>query len=258
MVALPELLELLSVWLVPFTRFGAFMLAAPIFGSQLVPMRVRLLLTIALSVAAWPVVRANIDPVAITNAGLSFELVLVLGHEVFVGVSLGFACQLFFHLFVMAGQIISMQMGLGFAAMVDPTNGVSVGIVSQLFMMLVILLFLAMNGHLVLFEVLIGSYSVAPGIMSGASWDLALLGGWLFGGALLIALPAVTALLMVNLTFGVLTRSAPQLNIFSIGFPMTLLLGVVIIWVSMGNWLPQFDRLAIEFFEILRAQAGLR
>ncbi len=164
--------------------------------------------------------------------------------------------MVFFQLFTVAGQIIAMQMGMGFASMVDPTNGVSVTVISQFFLMMVSLTFVAMNGHLVVLEVLIEGFLRSPTSIDGGlpqlSWQIASLGSWMFGGAVLIALPAVTSLLVVNLAFGVMTRAAPQLNIFSIGFPLSLLFGLVIVWVTLYGFTPQFEGLSQWYFEWTR------
>ena len=147
------------------------------------------------------------------------------------------------------------------ASMVDPANGISVAVLGQFLLMLVTLLFLAMNGHLVVFEVLAESFVTLP-VGSGLLLDhyLAIAGrlGWVLGAGLLLALPAVTALLVVNIAFGVMTRAAPQLNIFAIGFPLTLVLGLVIVWLGMADILAQYQDLAREALLWLRELAQVR
>ena len=142
--------------------------------------------------------------------------------QILIGVMLGFVLQLFFQVFIVSGQLLAMQMGLGFASMIDPANGVSVPVIGQFFNMLVILLFFAMNGHLVVLEILTESFVTLPigGWLVGTNhfWEVAGKLGWVLGAGLLLVLPAITALLVVNLAFGLMTRAAPQLNIFSIGF----------------------------------------
>ena len=131
--------------------------------------------------------------------------------------------------------------------------------IGQLFMILVTLLFLAMNAHLVVFEVLAESFFTLPvgsGFLVENYLEIALKLGWVMGAALLMVLPAVTALLVVNLAFGVMTRAAPQLNIFSIGFPLTLVLGMVIVWIGMADILSQYQRFATEALQFLREMAG--
>ena len=120
-------------------------------------------------------------------------------------------------------------------------------------MLLVALLFLSMNGHLVLLQYVLESYRVSATFTPLMAGEMVKMATFMFSGALLVALPAVTALLLVNLAFGVLTRAAPQLNVFSLGFPMTLMFGVVVMWVSSAGWLPQFDALSREFFALLNS-----
>jgi flagellar biosynthetic protein FliR len=238
---------LLLQGLFAFCRIGAFVSVSPIFGSRLVPTRVRLLIALALTAVMLPSLPQQPE----SFFSLSPAFWLRIASEVLMGVALGFATQLFFHLFVMGGQIIALQMGLGFASMFDPDNGAGVTVVGQFYMLMVTMVFLAMNGHLVLLQFVLESYRVSTFFTPEMGGDMVELGAFMFGGALLVSLPAVTALLLVNLAFGVLTRAAPQLNIFSLGFPMTLLFGVIVLWVSSAGWLPQFDALSLEFFALL-------
>ena len=146
-----------------------------------------------------------------------------------------------------------MQMGLGFAAMVDPGNGVQVTVWSQFFLMLVTLSFLAVNGHLLLLEILIKGYQLSTfgfgATLPEMGLGIARLGGWMFVGGVLLAVPAVASLLIVNLAFGVMNRSAPQLNVFALGFPFSLIFGLVIIWFLLSGWTDQFHRLLGDFLD---------
>jgi flagellar biosynthetic protein FliR len=145
--------------------------------------------------------------------------------------------------------------------MVDPANGVNVAVIGQFLTMLVTLLFLAINGHLVVFEVLTESFTTLPvgsGLLVNHFWDLVGRLSWVLGAALLLVLPAITALLVVNIAFGVMTRAAPQLNIFSIGFPLTLVLGLGIFWISLADILPHYHALASEALQWMRELARAR
>jgi len=234
----------------PLFRIASLLMTMPLFGTQLVPNRVRLYLALAITVVLAP----SLPPMPEVDA-VSLRAFLLVLEQVLIGAVMGFALQLFFHAFVVAGQILAVQMGLGFASMVDPTNGVSVPVIGQFFTMLVTLLFLAMNGHLVVFEVLAESFVTLPvggGLMAAHFWELATRLGWVLGAGLLLALPAITALLVVNIAFGVMTRAAPQLNIFSIGFPLTVAMGLVIIWIGMADILSQYQVLATDALQLLR------
>ena len=130
-----------------------------------------------------------------------------------------------------------MQMGLGFASLVDPQNGQTVPVISQFYLIFVSLIFVSINGHLVLIQVLAESFVTMPigsgGLAIESFRDIALLGSWMYAAAILIALPAIGSLTMVNLAFGILSRAAPQISPFSIGFPMSIILGFVIMLVTL-------------------------
>lgn len=243
-------------YLFPLFRIAALLMSMPIIGTRVVPVRVRLYLSLAICLVLVPTL-----PAAPQVDALSLQTLILIAQEILIGVMLGFTLQLFFHAFVIAGQIVSMQMGLGFASMVDPTNGISVPVIGQFFTMLVTLLFLAMNGHLVVFEVLAESFVTLPvggGFLTNQYWEISTKLGWVFGAALILVLPAITALLVVNLAFGVMTRAAPQLNIFSIGFPLTLLLGLFIVWVGLADILAHYQTFASEALLMLREMAQAR
>ncbi|WP_447591880.1 flagellar biosynthetic protein FliR [Aquipseudomonas campi] len=240
-------------FLLPLFRIASMLMVMPIIGTQLVPTRVRLYLALAISALLVP----TLPPMPQVDA-ISLQSMLLIGEEVLIGVMFGFVLQLYFQLFTIAGQIIAMQMGLGFASMVDPSNGVSVPVIGQFLLMLVTLLFLAMNGHLVVFEVLAESFVTLPaggGLLTNHYWVLAGKLSWVLAAGLLLALPIITALLVINLAFGVMTRAAPQLNIFSIGFPLTLVVGMFIFWVGLSDFLAHFQVLTTEALQQLRELA---
>src|SRR5450830_550387 len=244
----------ISTWvasfILPLFRVTAVLMSMPVFGTTLVPRRIRLYFAVAITVAPMPPVNA-----------LDLSALMLIAEQILIGSLLGFSLQLFFQAFVIAGQIISIQMGMGFASMVDPTNGVSAAVIGQFLTMLVTLLFLAMNGHLVVFEVLTESFTTLPvgsGLVVNHFWELVGRLSWVLGASLLLVLPAITALLVVNIAFGVMTRAAPQLNIFSIGFPLTLVLGMGIFWIGMADILNQYQPLATDALQFLRDLARAR
>jgi flagellar biosynthetic protein FliR len=249
--------EQIGAWvgsfLLPLFRIAALLMFMPIIGTQLGSARIRLYLSLAICLAIMP----TLPPMPVIDA-INVQAFIWIAQEILIGVMLGFVLQLFFQVFAIAGQIVAMQMGLGFASMVDPANGISVPVIGQVFMILVTLLFLAMNAHLVVFEVLTESFFTLPiggGFLVENYWGIANKMSWVLGAALLVVLPAVTALLVVNLAFGVMTRAAPQLNIFSIGFPLTLVLGMVIVWIGMADILAQYQVFATEVLQFLREMA---
>ncbi len=244
-----ELVEWMNRFMWPLFRISSFFMAVPLIGTQLVPVRVRLGLALAVTVVIAPLL-----PAMPVMEGLSPQVFVIIVQQMLIGFVLGFMVQVLFHLFVVAGQLVSSQMGLGFASMSDPTNGVSVVILAQFYLMMVMMMFLAMDGHLVLIEVIVGSFYIMTvgAVVSGdVLWQVASAGSWMFAGALLLAIPAVIALLIVNFAFGIMTKAAPQLNIFSIGFPFTMLFGLFITWVSMAGFLGQYRHVSAQVLEMV-------
>ena len=240
-------------FILPLFRIAAVLMTMPIIGTKMVPGRIRLYLALAITVVVVP----GLPPMPEVNP-LSLSGLLLIAEQILIGAVFGLSLQLFFQIFVVAGQVVAIQMGMAFASMVDPVNGVNVAVVSQFLSMLVTLLFLSMNGHLVVFEVITESFTTLPvgdGLIVNHFWDLAGRLSWVLGAALLLVLPAITALLVVNIAFGVMTRAAPQLNIFSIGFPLTLVLGLGIFWVVLADILSHYQALATEALQWLRELA---
>lgn len=231
-------------------RIGSLFMTMPVIGTQLVPVRIRLFLAMAVTAVVAPHV-----PQAPLLDALALGTWVLIAEQILIGAAMGFVLQLLFQIHVLAGQIIAMQMGLGFASMNDPGMGISVAVVAQVFTMLVTLLFLAMNGHLVVIEVLVESFTTLPigeTLVVSDFYALALRLSWVISAALLVGLPAITALLIVNLSFGVMMRAAPQLNIFSIGFPLTLVFGLFIMWVLLSSVAEQYQLVTSETLIWLR------
>ena len=215
---------------------------APIFGARMVPQRARLVVALLLTWIVLPLLPEvpALDPLSLPGA-------LVTAQQLVIGLAIGFSLQLVFATLVIAGQTIAMGMGLGFAQMVDPQNGVNVPVIGQYYVVVATLLFLALNGHLALIRVLVDSFQSLPvGVDALTREDFRAIAYWgtrMFADAIMVALPAVASILLVNLAFGVVSRSAPQLNIFGVGFPVTLTLGFVILVFAVANLLPQMQHL---------------
>lgn len=188
---------------------------------------------------------------------MSLSSFLVIAQQLLTGFALGFLVQVLFQLFIVGGQFVAMQNGLGFSSMIDPTNGLSVTAVSQIYLMTVNLVFFAVDGHLALIRLIVESFSSLPVGTNGISPDnlyaIALQGSWMLENAVLLALPAVIALLIVNVAFGVMSRVASQLNIMSIGFPMNMVTGALILWLTLSSIVPLFERTMEENFELVKA-----
>lgn len=240
-----------SDFLWPFFRIAAFFMIVPVMGSRVVPTRIRLGLSFVITTALFPI----LPPMPVIEV-VGLESLLIIAQQLLIGLTLGFIVLTILHIFILAGQTISMQMGLGFASMVDPANGINVAVLSQWYQVLVTLVFLAINGHLVVIEVMADSFQVMP--VGPISFDresfmaVAQFGAWLFKASLMLALPAISALLLVNLTFGIMTRAAPQLNVFVLGFPITMLAGLVIVWASYWAAFPMVQELLDEHVRFMR------
>jgi flagellar biosynthetic protein FliR len=216
----------------PLLRVSGLLLIAPVFGANVVPARVKVVLALALAVIVAPLaaVPQGLRP-------LSADGVLAMAMQLAIGVAIGFAVQLAFDALVLAGQTIAMTMGLGFATLVDPSRGASTPVLSQFFLILGLLLFLSVDGHIAVIGVLVESFRWAPvgtaGLSTDGLWMMVLWGGRIFESGLVIALPAVVALLGMNLGMGIVSRAAPQLNLFAVGFPVAMVFGFVVMLLSL-------------------------
>ncbi|KEQ16336.1 flagellar biosynthetic protein FliR [Endozoicomonas numazuensis] len=249
----------LSAWvgqfLWPFIRISTLFMFMPLIGATSVPARVRLVMGLSIAFLIM-----NIIPAVPVVEPLSIEALGIMIHELAIGLTGALLLQIFMATFTTAGQMMSMQMGLGMAVMVDPVNGVSIPILAQFFQLLSFLMFLSLNGHLIVIELLINSFYLLPvsaDIHFSDSLDqLIKLGAWMFSSALLISLPAITAMMVVNFTFGVMNRAAPQLNVFSLGFPMSMLCGLLALLLSVANISGIYLQLTEESMALLRAMWG--
>ncbi|MGB5256520.1 MAG: flagellar biosynthetic protein FliR [Woeseiaceae bacterium] len=232
-IPIAPILETLAVYIWPFVRIGAFLMVMPLIGGSFTPLRVRLLLAIALTIAIAPII-----PPAVTQDVLSVAGLVTMIQEIAIGVALGFLVQLVFDAIALGAQVIAMSMGLGFAVFLDRARGISIPVLGQLFLMLSMLIFLSIDGHLAMIQLLADSFRAWPmgegGVTLPVLSELLVWTAQLFIFAVKIALPAVTALLIVNLAFGVMSRAAPTLNLFAVGFPVSMLLGFVVIFLNMG------------------------
>jgi flagellar biosynthesis protein FliR len=222
----------LWLWLVAMIRPGAAMLAAPIFGAAAVPVQLRVILALAIGIAAQSSVTFTIPP---GGVGSVAGLALVAG-EVLCGVAIGFALQIGYAAALVAGETISNAMGLGFAQMVDPQTGSSTPVVGQFLSIITTFILLGMDGHLMLIGFVVDSYQALPpgaGMMPGSALKaLVDFGGAMFGAGLTIALPVAFTLILVQIVMAMLARSAPSLNLFSVGLPATLLAGLVLLAIG--------------------------
>lgn len=240
-IVLTTVTDWLAQHLWPLTRVSSLFLSMAIFSGSTVNTRVKVLLSITIVFAISPMLPAvNVQYELVSPASM-----LITAQQILIGVAIGFVSLMVLQTFVLAGQAIAMQIGLGFAQMVDPTNGQSVPVLSQFFLMLATLMFLAVDGHLLMIRFVVESFTAIPigegTITTDAMWKIIEWGGVMYAAALASMLSAIIALLLINFAFGVMTRAAPQLNIFSIGFPITMVAGLLILYLTIGGFVTHFE-----------------
>lgn len=252
----------LEAWLVafmfPLARILGLLASAPVFNNAAMPARIRLATGLAITLALAPVL-----PPMPTLAPGSWGGLAILAQQMLIGLLMGFTLRIIFTAVDIAGDLIGLQMSLSFAVLYDPQNAGQTPVLSEFLGLLVTLLFLAMNGHLLTLSVLAESFRLIP--VSTASLASATFGtflGWtsiMFAAGLLLALPLIAALLIANLAMGVLARVAPQLNIFAVGFPVTLMAGFIVLMFSIPYLGAAMERLFDQAFraleQVLRAAA---
>jgi flagellar biosynthetic protein FliR len=234
----------LNAWLIsfiwPLTRILGLIMVAPIFGHASVPRHVKIGLGIFITLIVAP----TLPPMPDVGLG-SWSGLLILVQQLLIGVAIGFTMRVVFAAVDAAGEIVGLQMGLGFASFFDPQSAGQTLVISQFFNILAALLFLAVNAHLLLISVLVDSFLSLPvsthPLSAAGFYNVAAFGSSLFSVGLQLALPLIAILLMTNLALGILTRSAPQLNIFAIGFPITLGVGLVMLNLTLPYFGPQFE-----------------
>ena len=236
----------LSAWLAlfifPFIRILALVASAPIFGNKQVLIRVKIGLALLLTIIIAPTLPTQpaVDPASALG-------LLMLLQQLLAGLAMGFTMRLIFTAVEMSGDIAGMQMGLGFASFFDPQNASFTPVVAQFLGIIAALAFLGMDGHLYMLEALADSFHTFPVSAAMPSavalHTLAAWGGSIFTYALQLSMPVIGALLITNLALGILTRSAPQLNIFAIGFPVTLAVGFAVLALSLPYFAPLLEHI---------------
>lgn len=223
----------IAAFFYPMVRILALLAAAPPFSNAAVPIRIKLILGLAISLALVPALPA-LPPIS-PGSG---EGMLILGQQMLIGMAMGFAMRLTIAAIDYAGEAIGLQMGLGFATFYDPDNTSQTPVVSEFLSLLGLLVLLSINGHLMIMATLAHSFTVLPIVgtsLAAGSWsNFAHAGAIIFSSGLILALPVIAALLITNVALGVLTRAAPQLNLFAVGFPITLIAGFVMLILSLS------------------------
>ncbi|MDW2983374.1 flagellar biosynthetic protein FliR [Rhodanobacter sp. KK11] len=234
-------------------RVSGLCLVAPVFSATVVSARIRIGVVVLLSLVLAPLAPAAIDP-------LSGDGVATMAGQVLIGAAVGFVLKLVFEAVAFGGELVGQSMSLGFAEVVSPQAGGRSNVLSQFYLLLVTLLFLAMDGHLRLIALLADSFhSLPPGVPTiDANGLHAVLGfaAQLFAGAVRVALPAMTSLLVVNIGFAAISRAAPSMNLFAVGFPITVSLGFIALWLSLRSLPGAFEALQDDAWSLMRNLLG--
>ncbi|MDP1766897.1 MAG: flagellar biosynthetic protein FliR [Methylotenera sp.] len=235
--------DLLQTWIIsllwPLTRIMGVIATAPIFSHASIPKRVKLGLGVMLTLIIVP----TLPPLPQFEI-FSFQGLLILVQQLIIGVAIGFSMRLVFAAVDLAGQLIGMSMGLGFAMFYDPQSQGQSTALNRFLVMLAMLIFLSLDGHLLIVTAVANSFITMPIAVGGGGIDpmkIAMWGETIFSVGLLLALPAVTALLITNMALGILTKTAPQLNMFGIGFPITLSIGFLVLALSLPGMLKPIE-----------------
>ena len=234
----------------PFVRLLALISSAPLFSQSAAPAPVKVGLALALTVAIAPALghMPHID----LN---SYQAILVIIQQTLIGLAMGMVMQILFAAVEIGGEFIGLQMGLSFASFFDPTQGATTAVLQQFFNILTLMLFLAFDGHLLLLSTLVHSFDILPvGLdsLNDQGWLVVIeWGSSIFSSGLLMALPIICALLTMNLAMGVLNRAAPQLTVFSIGFPISLISGLLLLTAVVPHSSAFFESLFQQGYETL-------
>ena len=221
----------IAAFMFPFLRIFGLILAEPLLGNRVVPVaaKVGLALFVTLMLAPLLPLMPSVEPASAAG-------VLIGAQQLLIGLSMGFCIRIALTAAETAGQLAGLQMGLGFAVFFDPQSQAQTAVVGQFLGLFAILVFLSLNGHYVVLSALVESFRALPissepvsalGLRAVVEW-----GGAIFSAGLLISLPVVAALLIANIAVGIMTRAAPQLNIFAVGFPVTLTTGFVALYLA--------------------------
>jgi len=250
----------LATFIFPLARVLAFVASAPVLSNAALSPLVRLSLGLAVGLGLAPA----LPPMPPISPG-SWLGIAVLVQQVLIGVVLGFTLRIVFAAVDVAGELIGLQMGLSFASFYDPQTSAQTPVIAEFLGLLTTLLFLAMNGHLLMLSVLAESFKLLPvAVAPFAAKGLLALLSWaatLFSAGLMLALPVITALLIANIALGVLARVAQSLNIFAVGFPVTIVAGFAVLMLSLPHFGAALERLYEQGFValsgVMRAGGGL-
>ncbi len=256
---LQGLITVILQFFVAMLRIGAFMISSPLLGARWVPLQVRLTMSVMLTLVIWQYTAPVSVEVLTSN-----QVIFIVFSEIIIGLSAGLILTIWFSAVMLAGEKVAGSSGLSFAAQIDPSTGGQTPVVSQIFYLFLLVLFTSTDGHLVAINTLLDSYRILP-IGITPSFDIFIsagisAAGTMFYAASIIMLPFSVILLLINVSIGIITRSAPSLNLFSIGFPITLIGIFFVLYFSTNSLANSLSNLTdsslINLKEIMEGMFG--
>jgi flagellar biosynthetic protein FliR len=247
---LNAVMSVMAKFMLASLRIGAFLVVSPIFGSTAIPVQVRVIVAAFLAVMVM-----GYSEVPDIESFSELRIIGVMITELLIGIAAGLILTIWFSAAVLAGEKIATSAGLGYAAQIDPNSGGQTPVVSQMLSLFMIILFLGVNGHLVVLRTMLESYDYLP-IGAMPAWGAFIKGGIgaasaMFVAASIIMLPIAIIMLLINLAVGVITRSSPQLNLFSFAFPISLLAIFILFYLSVDSMSHALKDLGISAMENL-------
>ena len=234
-------------------RVGSFFLASPLFGYRIIPLQARIVISFAISFLIYDKVDIpNIESLA------GFPLFSIILVELLIGVTSGLLLTILFSASNLAGEKIAASTGLSFAGLIDPESGAQTPVLSQILSLFMIVVFLSLDGHLLAISVILESYNVLP--IGSTNINLSMIklgidaGGLMFKFGALIMLPVVVGITLLNVIIGIVTRSAPTLNLFSFGFPITMIFAFFLLYVcsiTIGSNFSNLTNVSVDFISRL-------
>lgn len=254
-VTLDQLYAWINAFIWPFIRIAAMVGTAPLLSESSIPARVKVGLSVMLALIVMP----TLEPMP-TLATASWTALWIMGQQILIGIALGLTMRIIFAAVQTAGEFIGLQMGLSFASFFDPATGSNTAVLARLLNTITLLVFIAMNGHLLMIGGLVRTFEVLP--IAGATLDV---NGWgvllewseeIVVSGLLLALPVMIVLLTINLSLGILNRTAQQLSVFAVGFPISLTVGLTILAVVLPQISPFLERLFQQGYDTMGSLVG--
>jgi len=249
-VTIEQLYAWINAFIWPFMRIAAMVGTAPLLSESSIPARVKVGLSALLTLIVLP----TLQPMP-TLSTASWSALWIMGQQLLIGIALGVTMRIIFAAVQTAGEFVGLQMGLSFASFFDPSTGSNTAVLARLLNTITLLVFIAMNGHLLMIGGLVRTFEVLP--ISGAALDV---NGWgillewseqIVVSGLLLALPVMVVLLTINLSLGILNRTAQQLSVFAVGFPISLTVGLIILAVVLPQISPFLERFFQEGYDTM-------